>query len=145
MTFAIREMLPADYLAVIALMRHAPGVSLRGADSPSAVARFLERNPGLSLVAETDDRLVACLLAGHDGRRGYLHHLAVVADCRRQGVATALVERCLDAFAQLGIHKTHIDVYRDNATGIDFWQAAGWQRRDDIHRFSAIRGADDDV
>ena len=136
-----REMTRADYPALIDLMGRSPGVSVRDADSEAAIARFLERNPGLSFVAEREGRLVGCLMAGHDGRRGHLHHLAVDVDCRRQGVGTALVERCLAALAQLGIHKTHLDVYRNNAAGNAFWEKAGWTRRDDTYRFSMIRGA----
>ena len=49
--------------------------------------------------------------------------------------------RCLDGLEQLGIHKMHIDVYRDNAAGNQFWTAAGWTRRDELNRFSIIRSA----
>ena len=135
-----RVMAPNDYPAMLDLMRRTPGVSVRDADTSEGLSRFLARNPGLSFVAERDGRLVGCLMGGHDGRRGHLHHLAVDAGCRRHGIASALVERCLAALAREGIHKTHIDVYRDNAAGNDFWQAAGWARRDDTHRFSLVRG-----
>ena len=139
-SISLREMLVSDYASVIDLMRRAPGVALRDADDEAAIARFLERNPGLSFVAERDGRVVGCLMGGHDGRRGYLHHLAVDPVCRRQGVGMALVERCLAALARLGIHKAHVDVFRHNEAGSAFWAAIGWQRRDDIHRFSVIRG-----
>ena len=122
---SFREMTQDDYPAMIDLMRRTPGVSVRDADTPEGLARFLERNPGLSFVAEQDGRLVGCLMGGHDGRRGHLHHLAVNAGCRRRGVASALVERCLAALERQGIHKTHIDVYRDNAAGNGFWERAG--------------------
>ena len=122
---SFREMTPDDYPAMIDLMRRTPGVSVRDADTPEGLARFLERNPGLSFVAEQGGRLVGCLMGGHDGRRGHLHHLAVNAGCRRRGVASALVERCLAALERQGIHKTHIDVYRDNAAGNGFWERAG--------------------
>ena len=139
-SISIREMVMADYAAVIDLMRRAPGVSVRDADSAAAIARFLERNPGLSFVAERDGGVLGCLMSGHDGRRGYLYHLAVDAACRRQGVATALVERCLGALERLDIHKMHVDVYRNNTAGESFWRAAGWLRRDELHRFSIIKG-----
>jgi ribosomal protein S18 acetylase RimI-like enzyme len=135
-----REMTPGDYPAMIELMRRAPGVSVREADTPEGLARFLARNPGQSFVAEVDGRLAGCLMGGHDGRRGHLHHLAVDAGCRRRGIASALVERCLAALETQGIHKTHIDVYRDNTAGNGFWESAGWTRRDDTHRFSIVRG-----
>ncbi len=138
--FSFRAMAPDDYPALLDLMRRTPGVSVRDADTPEGLARFLARNPGLSFVAELDGRLVGCLMGGHDGRRGHLHHLAVDAACRRRGVAAALVERCLAALEREGIRKTHIDVYRDNAAGNAFWRHAGWTRRDDTYRFSIVRG-----
>jgi ribosomal protein S18 acetylase RimI-like enzyme len=133
-------MRPDDHPEMIGLMHRTPGVSVRDADTPEGLRRFLARNPGLSFVAERNGRLVGCLMGGHDGRRGHLHHLAVDAGCRRLGIASELVEHCLAALEREGIHKTHIDVYRDNAAGNAFWRAAGWGRRDDTHRFSIVRG-----
>ena len=73
----LRTMTPADYDAVLALMQNTPGISLRDADSREATERYLVRNPGLSFVAEAEGRLIACVMCGHDGRRGYLQHLLV--------------------------------------------------------------------
>lgn len=137
---SLRAMTMDDHDAVIALMKATPGVSFRDADSRDASARYLERNPGLSFVAEKDGRLVGCVMCGHDGRRGYLQHLVVLPDHRRQGTANALVERCLAALERLGILKSHIDVLRTNDAGQAYWQSQGWTLRTDIHRYSHIRG-----
>ena len=139
---AIRPMTPADYDDAMALMGGTPGVVIRAVDSPEAIGRYLARNPGLSLVAESDGRPVGCLLCGHDGRRGYLHHVVVAPAYRGQGVGRALVERALDGLAAAGIAKTHIDVFADNAAALAFWQHTGWQLRDDIRRLSFNRSAD---
>ncbi|NKI96404.1 GNAT family N-acetyltransferase [Rhizobacter sp. SG703] len=136
----LRAMTIADYDAVIELMKATPGVSFRDADSRDATARYLARNPGLSLVAEKEGRLVGCLMCGHDGRRGYLQHLVVLAGHRRQGIANALVDRCLAALAQLGILKSHVDVFRTNALAQAYWEHQGWQLRTDIHRYSFVSG-----
>jgi ribosomal protein S18 acetylase RimI-like enzyme len=138
----IRPMTIDDYDAVLALIRAAPGVAVRAADSPAAIGRYLERNPGLSFVAQQDGRLVGCVFCGHDGRRGSLHHLAVDAAYRRQGIGRRLVERALDGLAAEGILKTHIDVFADNEKAIAFWRRLGWQKRDDIARFSFNRSHD---
>lgn len=50
----IRVMSTADYDAVLELMQKTPGISLRDADSREATERYLERNPGMSFVAEVD-------------------------------------------------------------------------------------------
>lgn len=136
--YSIRPLSLADYDALIELMRTTPGVTLRDADSREATGRYLERNPGLSFVAEIDAHIVGCLMSGHDGRRGYLQHLVVGAEHRRQGIATALVERCLAALAEVGIHKCHLDVLQTNQSGAAFWEKRGWQLRTDIRRYSFI-------
>ena len=125
-----------DYAAVMALMSGTPGIAVRAADSPEAIGRYPARNPGLSLVAEEDDGLIGCVFCGHDGRRGYLHHVVVVPSRRGQGIGRALVARALDGLAALGIYKTHLDVFADNDAAVAFWQATDWQRRGDIVRFS---------
>ena len=141
----IRAMTLADYDAVLGLMRGTPGVAVRAADSPAAIARYLARNPGLSLVAESDDELIACVFCGHDGRRGALHHVVVAPAWRGQGVGRALVARALDGLAAEGIYKTHIDVFADNTPAIAFWERTGWQRRDDIASFSFNRSDDANI
>ncbi|MDY7066941.1 Acetyltransferase YpeA [Pseudomonas extremaustralis] len=135
----IRTMTPCDYDAVLALMQDTPGISLRDADSREATARYLARNPGLSFVAEAEGRLIGCVMCGHDGRRGYLQHLLVLPEYRRQGIARALTQRCLAALEQLGIHKCHLDVFKTNSGAARYWQGQGWTLRTDIDRYSFTR------
>ncbi len=137
--YKIRPMTADDYQAVVALMKQTPGVSLREADSRESTSRYLERNPGLSFVAEIGDRLGACVMSGHDGRRGYLQHLVVLPEYRRRGIATALVERCLAELESLGILKCHIDVFKTNAQASAYWESRGWRLRTDINRYSFVR------
>lgn len=136
----VRDMTMADHCAVMALWREVPGLTLRDADGPEAVARYLARNPGLSAVAVLDGSLVGCILCGHDGRRGYLQHLAVHPDHRRQGIAKALIQRCLARLQEVGVYKSHVDVLVDNAAGMQYWEGLGWQRRSDILRYSFVSG-----
>lgn len=140
--YTIIPMQLADYAAVMALMQQTPGVSLRATDSFEGTARYLARNPGLSFVATVEGVIVGCIMSGHDGRRGYLQHLLVLPDHRRQGIARTLVEHCLAALAALGIDKSHVDVLTTNTVAQAWWQQAGWTRRDDIHRYSLIRSDD---
>ncbi|SKA90388.1 Ribosomal protein S18 acetylase RimI [Pseudomonas extremaustralis] len=135
----IRTMTPCDYDAVLALMQDTPGISLRDADSREATERYLARNPGLSFVAEAEGRLIGCVMCGHDGRRGYLQHLLVLPEYRRQGIARALTQRCLVALEQLGVHKCHLDVFKTNSGAARYWQGQGWTLRTDIDRYSFTR------
>lgn len=127
------------YDEVMALMMATPGVSVRDADSREATARYLERNPGLSFLAIDNGALIGCAMCGHDGRRGYLQHVIVAPSHRRQGIANQLVQRCLDKLAAMGILKTHLDVFVANEYANAYWNKRGWQKREDIHRYSMNR------
>ncbi|MCL6306517.1 GNAT family N-acetyltransferase [Pseudomonas sp. SZ57] len=135
----IRSMTLDDYDAVIELMRTTPGISLRDADSREATARYLERNPGMSFVAEADGALCGCVMCGHDGRRGYLQHLIVLPEYRGRGIAHELVERCLECLDALGIYKCHLDVMKSNEAAGRYWHRQGWTLREDIDRYSNVR------
>lgn len=137
--FTLRAMTLNDYDAVLDLMQRTPGVTVRDADSRESTARYLERNPGLSFVAETEGALAGCVMCGHDGRRGYLQHLVVLPEHRRQGVAASLVERCLSGLEQEGIVKCHLDVIKTNTAAAQYWRGQGWSLRTDIDRYSFIR------
>lgn len=135
---SFRTMTMADYESVVRLMKATPGVSFRDADSREATARYLERNPGMSFVAEHDGEIVGCIMCGHDGRRGYLQHLVVRMDHRGQGIADALVARCVAKLESLGIFKSHVDVLKTNELAQAYWTSRGWQLRTDIHRYSFV-------
>ncbi len=130
--YQIRPFHIDDYDAVFALWRETEGVGLSQADERPAIARYLDRNPGLSFVATMHSRIIAAVLCGHDGRRGFIHHLAVQAEYQKQGIGQALVERCVDALRQEGIDKCHLFVYATNANARTFWRRLDWQPRDDL-------------
>ena len=108
------------------------GVGLSAADERPSISRFLDRNPGLSFGIREDGRLVGTLLAGHDGRRGYLYHLAIDPAYRRKGFGRALVAAAIDALRVEGIEKCHLFMFKKNRLGRSFWQAMGWLGRRDI-------------
>ena len=129
MSFEIRQMKISDYEAAYALWEKTPGIGLSDADSRENIDIYLQRNPGFSFIALSENKLVGAVLCGHDGRRGYLHHLVVDERYQKQQVGKLLVENCMNALEQLGIKKCHIFVYRDNEAGKAFWEHIGWKLR----------------
>jgi len=125
----IHPMTIADYDAVLTLWQVCEGVGLSDADARENIARYLARNPGMSFVAEIDSELVGAVLNGHDGRRGYIHHLAVHPHYRRRGIGQELVKHCLVALREAGIQKCHLFVFDGNRNGRAFWQDIGWMER----------------
>lgn len=79
----IRAMTIEDYEGVKALWLTIKGFAIRSIDdSREGVTRFLDRNPGTSVVAVEDGRIVGAILCGHDGRRGCLYHVCVAKEYR---------------------------------------------------------------
>jgi N-acetylglutamate synthase len=132
MDIQISSMTPCDLDEVLRLWAATAGVGLNESDTPEQLQAFLDRNHSLSLVARNGSRLVGAVLCGHDGRRGYLHHLAVVPEYRGQGIGRRIVEECLAALAALQILKCNIFLYTDNDSGQQFWDRCGWAARADL-------------
>jgi len=127
-----RPMTIADYEAVLALWRVTEGVGLGESDGRDAIALFLARNPGLSRVTLDGAQIVGAVLCGHDGRRGYLHHLAVARTHRKLGLGKTLVDLCLADLAGLGIPKCNLFLFADHSAGAAFWKHNGWIVRPDL-------------
>jgi len=145
MAMRYRPLQVSDHEQLMQLWQSCPGLSLRDSDSIEGLDRYLRRNPGLSFVAEQEGAIVGSLMAGHDGRRGYIQHLAVAPLLRQQGVASRLVEHCLQALKDEGIAKSHVHVQDSNSLGRDFWSRRGWVHRAEIEMYSFINGDNDNV
>ena len=116
----------------MSLWQNTPGVGLSASDTVEQLRQFLKRNPTTNYVAMQNGVLIGALLCGHDGRRGYLHHLAVAKPFRNQGIASTLIDSALHALFLEGIHKCHAFVFKDNQQGVAFWKKSRWQHRNDL-------------
>ncbi|MFA5205644.1 MAG: GNAT family N-acetyltransferase [Lentisphaeria bacterium] len=140
---------PADYAEIRALWNATPGMGLGAADSAAGIAALLARNPGCCFLCRATltepgtpnqpGTLAGTILAGHDGRRGYLYHLAVRPEFRRRGIASELLRRALAGLTAAGITKAHVFVFDTNADGKAFW-ARHFTRRHDLALFSGDLG-----
>ena len=124
----------ADYDAAFSLWTKSAGISLCEDDTRDRIAFYLKRNPGLCFVAKSTGSLVGAVLCGHEGRRGILRHLAVEHQDRQNGIARALVARCLESLREQGIRKCNIFVLDTNVAGMEFWEHMGWKRLADDYR-----------
>lgn len=129
----IRDMNIGDYTNAYALWLSCPGIGLHPADdSREGIARFLDRNPKTCFVAEADGRLIGTIMAGNDGRRGYIYHTAVHPNYRGRGIGSALVQAAIQALERLGIGKAALVVLETNADGNVFWEKQGFTVRTDL-------------
>lgn len=132
----IREMEIGDYDRMIALWKRTTGIGLSDADTKENINRFLARNPGLSFVCETGGAIVGTVLCGHDGRRGYIYHLAVDDARRKQGIGKKLMANALEKLLLQGIAKCHLFLYTDNENAVRFYEKTGWMRRGNLLIYS---------
>jgi putative acetyltransferase len=128
----IRHFRVEDYDAVVALWRRTEGVGLNESDTRPAIAAYLRRNPRFSFVAEKDGRIVGAVLCGHEGRRGYLYHLAVAKRYRQRGIGRQLVNACLAKLRKARIPRCNIFIFANNAKGMKFWAHTGWRLRTEL-------------
>jgi ribosomal protein S18 acetylase RimI-like enzyme len=126
----IRTMLEVDLAAAIELWSVSGGVELAEGDRPAELQRYLRRNPHTSFVACEGNALVGAVLGGHDGRRGFLYHLAVSPASRGRGLGRMLVEQSLASLRAEGIARVLILVARDNQQGAAFWRNCRWESLD---------------
>ena len=137
----IRKMLVNDYEEVYALWMSCSGMGLNDLDdSREGIAKFLTRNPDTCFVAIEQGGVVGVILAGHDGRRGYIYHTSVHPDYRKRGIATKLVNTAMKALEVCGINKVALVVFARNQGGNSFWERTGFTIREDlIYRNKTIR------
>ena len=122
-----------DYDGVYDLWINTPGMGLNATDdSREGIAKYLRRNPTSSFVAHDNGKIVGVIMAGHDGRRGYIHHTAVMPEYRNQGIAKKLVDHAMSALENEGINKVALVAFAKNEVGNGFWENIGFSVRDDL-------------
>lgn len=125
-----------DYENVHALWMRIKGFSIRSIDdSQEGVEKFLKRNPGISVVAEEDGRIVGAILCGHDGRRGCLYHVCVDPDYRLKGIGKSMVVFVMEALRKEKINKVSLIAFTKNDIGNAFWKEIGWTKREDLNYY----------
>jgi ribosomal protein S18 acetylase RimI-like enzyme len=130
--WAIRPFCMDDYPAVLHLWQTAgEGVCIRPSDRPEEIAKKCTRDADLFLVAESQGLVIGVIMGAWDGRRGWLHHLAVDASYQRRGIARALigqVEECLQA---KGCLKINLLVGKANGQARALYRELGYDEMSD--------------
>ncbi len=124
----------------ITFWKNTPGVHLHnnGEDTNEGIAAYLLRNPGCSFIAEDSGKIIGAVLSGHDGRRGFINHLGVSPEYRRQGIGSHLLMLSEEAFKKNGIHKCALFVLKENTDGQEFYEKIGWKEEDIVKVYCDI-------
>ena len=123
----IRTMTIGDYESVYALWLSCKGMGLNDLDdSREGIARYLRRNPSTSFVCEADGRIAGVIMAGHDGRRGFIHHTAVHPDFRRMGYGRRILEALVDMAKANSMTLMTLEVRRSNLAAQALYHQCGF-------------------
>ena len=130
--YRIEAMKISDFVAVFRLWSNSEGIGLNESDTRANIAIYLKRNPGMSFIARKGRTIIGAVLCGHDGRRGYLHHLAVAKNHRGNGIGKKLVEASFSPLRRAGITRCNIYLINSNTAGEAFWKYNGWTKLDGL-------------
>ncbi|MHA1914657.1 MAG: GNAT family N-acetyltransferase [Promethearchaeota archaeon] len=125
------------YEEVAQLWRKA-GISVGSSDSKEELEKMLDRNPSLFLIGRTNNEICAVVMGSFDGRRGYVHHLAVDPIYQKQGYGKIMMDELNKEFLRMGVHKIHLFVEKDNKEVVIFYQNLGWEIREDLIMMSYV-------
>lgn len=114
------------------------GISVGSSDSKEEVEKMLECNPDLFLIGKINNEICAVVMGGFDGRRGYVHHLAVDSVYQKRGYGKIMMDELNKEFLRLGVHKVHLFVEKRSREVVNFYNNLGWEIREDLIMMSYI-------
>ena len=122
---AIAPIADTDVATVIALWQ-ACGLT-RPWNDPAADIALARRGPNSTiLIGRTDNDIVATVMVGHDGHRGWVYYVATDPDRRAKGYGRAIMNAAEDWLRAAGIAKLQLMVRRENASAGAFYQSIGY-------------------
>ena len=105
------------------------------------IANKLKVQPELLLVGILHETLVGAVMAGFDGVRGWIYHLAVAPESRRRGIATQLVRTVEAGLRKVGCPKVNIQVREANSEAVAFYRNLGFAIEDRVSMGRRLEGA----
>ena len=121
-----REIADADVERVAALWQ-ACGLTRAWNDPYKDISFAREQATSTILVLEKDSRIVASVMAGHDGHRGTLYYVAVDPALQRQGLGKAAVRAAEAWLGARGVWKVNLLVRVENSAVKGFYEALGYE------------------
>jgi len=121
----IRPYNPDDEKAVVALWRRCDLVRPWN-DPYRDIQRKLVVRPDLFLVGIVDGQVVATVMGGYEGHRGWLNYLAVDPEFQRRGHGRAIVAEAERLLQKAGCPKINLQIRTSNEGVIEFYRRLGY-------------------
>ncbi len=125
-SFTIRPYAEADEAGVVRLWREVFPDNPPWNEPRADIHRKLACQRELFLVGDLGGRVVATVMAGFDGHRGWVHLVAVAPDCRRRGFGRALMAAAEERLRQIGCTKINLQVRASNRDVVSFYERLGY-------------------
>jgi ribosomal protein S18 acetylase RimI-like enzyme len=122
----IRPYHESDEVGVIRLWRQVFPDNPPWNDPKADILRKLGCQRELFLVGEEEGKIVATVMAGFDGHRGWVHLVAVSPNCRRQGFGGAIMNEAEKKLRQIGCTKINLQVRASNLGVVSFYEKLGF-------------------
>lgn len=121
-----RAFTQADTEAVVQLWNDC-GLTRPWNDPYKDIGRKCSVSPELFWVGtDASGQLMATIMVGYDGHRGWINYLAVHPAHQRQGHARQLMQRAEQALFELGCPKLNLQVREGNEAVITFYESLGY-------------------
>jgi ribosomal protein S18 acetylase RimI-like enzyme len=121
----IRTFEEQDKNEVIALWREC-GLVVPQNDPTKDIERKLKVDPELFLVGLDENSIVAAVMGGYEGHRGWINYLAVKPSKQRKGYGQAIMQAVERLLKQRGCPKINLQVRTKNSAVIAFYAAIGY-------------------
>lgn len=129
--FHIRQYSPDDHAAVIQLW-HKCNLTRPWNNPEMDINRKLQVNPELFLVGVIDNRIIATIMGGYEGHRGWVNYLAVEPAYQQKGLGKKLMSEIEDRLTLMGCPKLNLQVRSNNTEAIIFYEKIGYKKDDVI-------------
>lgn len=130
-TLAIASIVDADVAAVIALWQ-ACGLTRPWNDPAADIALARQGSNATVLIGRDGGAIVATVLAGHDGHRGWVYYLAVDPDRRHNGYGRVMMDAAENWLRERGLEKLQLLIRADNTSVKRFYQSLGYAEQERI-------------
>ena len=123
--FIIREYQPKDEQQVIDLW-FACKLVVPWNNPELDIKRKLQVNPELFLVGEIENQIIASVMGGYEGHRGWINYLAVLPEYQKKGYAKEIMSAIEQKLKNIGCPKINLQIRSNNEAVIKFYESIGY-------------------
>lgn len=115
-----------DRKGVIKLWKEC-GLVVEWNDPVADIVRKMEVNPDLFLVGEVSNDIIASVMGGYEGHRGWINYLAVLPELRRCGYGQIMMSEVEERIREKGCPKINLQVRSTNSDVKKFYSSIGYK------------------